>query len=395
MAINKCDLPDANPQLCRQRLMEHGLVPEDFGGDTICVNVSAVKGTGLEQLLEMVLLQADVLELRADPSRRARGVVLEAQLDKGRGPVATVLVQDGTLRPGDAVVVGTAFGRVRAMENEHGQRVDAAGPSTPVQVIGLSAVPEAGQVLHASRASATPATSPSTAPAEDRQKPTQARPKVSLEELFARSDDEGPKELRIVLKADVHGSCEAVRDALLKLATDTVKVNVILAGVGAISEGDVMLAKASDAIVVGFHVRPDPAARRAAEGQGVDLRSYQIIYELTDEVRQAMAGLLPPKIEEKMLGRVEVRKTFNVPRIGTIAGCYVLEGMVRRNAQARLIRDGVQIWDGGFASLKRFKDDVREVQTGFECGIGLDGYNDVKVGDVIEPYEIQETRATL
>lgn len=395
VAINKCDLPDANPQLCRQRLMEHGLVPEDFGGDTICVNVSATKGTGLDQLLEMVLLQADVLELRADPTRRARGVVLEAKLDKGRGPVATVLMQDGTLRPGDAVVVGTAYGRVRAMENERGQRVDSAGPSAPVQLIGLSTVPEAGQVLNAVESERDARDVAEHRASEDRQKPTQARPKISLEELFARSDDDGPKELRIVLKADVHGSCEAVRDALLKLATDTVKVNVILAGVGAISEGDVMLAKASDAIVVGFHVRPDPAARRAAEGQGVDLRSYQIIYELTDEVRKAMAGLLPPKIEEKVLGRIEVRKTFNVPRVGTVAGCYVTEGMVRRNAKARLIRDGVQIWEGGFASLKRFKDDVREVQTGFECGLGLEGYNDIKVGDVIEPYEILETQATL
>jgi len=395
VAINKCDLPDANPQLCRQRLMEHGLVPEDFGGETICVNVSATKGTGLDQLLEMVLLQADVLELRADPTRRARGVVIEAELDKGRGPVATVLMQDGTLRPGDAVVVGTAYGRVRAMENERGQRVDAAGPSAPVQLIGLSTVPEAGQVLNAVESERDARDVAEHRASEDRQKPTQARPKISLEELFARSDDDGPKELRIVLKADVHGSCEAVRDALLKLATDTVKVNVILAGVGAISEGDVMLAKASDAIVVGFHVRPDPAARRAAEGQGVDLRSYQIIYELTDEVRQAMAGLLPPKIEEKVLGRIEVRKTFNVPRIGTVAGCYVTEGMVRRNAKARLIRDGVQIWEGGFASLKRFKDDVREVQSGFECGLGLDGYNDIKIGDVIEPYEILETQATL
>jgi len=395
VAINKCDLPDANPQLCRQRLMEHGLVPEDFGGETICVNVSAIKGTGLDQLLEMVLLQADLLELRADPSRRARGVVLEAELDRGRGPVATILMQDGTLRPGDAVVVGTAYGRVRAMENDRGQRVDSAGPSAPVRVIGLSMVPEAGQVLHGVESERDAREVAEHRASEDRQKPTQARPKISLEELFARSDDEGPKELRIVLKADVHGSCEAVRDALMKLATDTVKVNVILAGVGAISEGDVMLAKASDAIVVGFHVRPDPAARRAAEGQGVDLRSYQVIYELTDEVRQAMAGLLPPKIEEKVLGRVEVRKIFNVPRVGTVAGCYVTEGLVRRNAKARLIRDGVQIWEGGFASLKRFKDDVREVQTGFECGLGLDGYNDIKVGDVIEPYEIQETRATL
>ncbi len=395
VAINKCDLPDANPQLCRQRLMEHGLVPEDFGGETICVNVSATKGTGLDQLLEMVLLQADVLELRADPTRRARGVVIEAELDRGRGPVATVLMQDGTLRPGDAIVVGTSFGRVRAMENERGQRVESAGPSAPVQLIGLSTVPEAGQVLNAVESERDARDVADHRESEDRQKPNQARPKVSLEELFARSDDDGPRELRIVLKADVHGSCEAVRDALLKLSTDTVKVNVILSGVGAISEGDVMLAKASDAIVVGFHVRPDPAARRAAEGQGVDLRSYQIIYELTDEVRLAMAGLLPPKIEEKVLGRVEVRKTFNVPRIGTVAGCYVTEGMVRRNAKARLIRDGVQIWEGGFASLKRFKDDVREVQTGFECGLGLEGYNDVKIGDVVEAYEILETRATL
>jgi translation initiation factor IF-2 len=395
VAINKCDLPDANPQMCRQRLMEHGLVPEDFGGETICVNVSATKGTGLDQLLEMVLLQSDVLELRADPARRARGVVLESQLDKGRGPVATVLVQDGTLRTGDAVVVGTAFGRVRAMENDRGQRVAEAPPSTPVQVIGLSTVPEAGQMLHAVENERAAREVADHRAGEERQRPATARPRLSLEELFARSDDEAAKELRVVLKADVHGSVEAVRDALVKLSRDDVKVDVILAGVGAISESDVMLAKASDAIVVGFHVRPDPAARRAAEGQGVDLRSYQIIYELTDEVRKAMAGLLPPKVTERVLGRVEVRKTFSVPRVGTVAGCYVTDGMVRRSARARLIRDGVQVWEGGLASLKRFKDDVREVQTGFECGIGLDGYNDVKVGDVIEPYEVEETPATL
>jgi len=395
VAINKIDLPDANPQLCRQRLMEHGLVPEDFGGDTICVNVSATKGTGIDQLLEMVLLQADVLELRSDPSRRARGIVLEARLDKGRGPVATVLVQDGTLRQGDAVVAGTAFGRVRAMENERGQRLAEAPPSTPVQVIGLSAVPEAGQQLHAVESERDAREVAEHRVGEERMRPATARPRLSLEELFARSDDEAAKELRIVLKADVHGSVEAVREALLKLSREEVKVDVILAGVGAISESDVMLAKASDAIVVGFHVRPDPAARRAAEGQGIDLRSYQIIYELTDEVRKAMAGLLPPKISERVLGRVEVRRIFTVPRVGTVAGCYVTDGMVRRSARARLIRDGVQIWEGTLASLKRFKDDVREVQTGFECGIGLEGYNDVKVGDVIEPYEVEETPATL
>jgi translation initiation factor IF-2 len=395
VAVNKVDLPDANPQMVRQRLMEHGLVPEDFGGDTICVNVSAIKGTGLEQLLEMLLLQSEVLELRADPSRRARGVGLESRLDKGRGPIATVLVEDGTLRRGDAVVVGTAFGRVRAMENERGQRLAEAGPSTPVQVIGLSEVPEAGQPLHAVESERAAREVAEHRAGEEKARPAQGPKRLSLDELFARSEGEAQKELRIVLKADVHGSVEAVRDALLKLSAEEVKVNVILAGVGAISESDVMLAKASDAIVVGFHVRPDPAARRAAEGQGVDLRSYQIIYELTDEVRRAMAGLLPPKVSEKVLGRVEVRKTFNVPRVGTVAGCYVTDGMVRRNARARLLRDGVQVWDGTLASLKRFKDDVREVQTGFECGIGLEGYNDVKVGDVIEPYEIEETAATL
>ncbi len=395
VAVNKCDLPDANPQLVRQRLMEHGLVPEDFGGDTICVDVSAVKRTGLDQLLEMLALQSDVLELRADPTRRARGIVLESCLDKGRGPVATVLVQEGTLRPGDAVVVGTAYGRVRAMENERGQRVEEAGPSTPAQVIGLSEVPGAGAALNAVDSERVAREVAEHRAGQEKARPVQAQRRMSLEDLFARGEDAGPKELRIVLKADVHGSLEAVRDALTKQSTDEVKVHVILAGVGGISESDVMLAKASDAIVVGFHVRPDSAARRAAEGQGVDIRSYQIIYEATDEIRRAMAGLLPPKREEKILGRAEVRKTFSVPRIGTVAGSYVTEGLVRRNARARLLRDGVQIWEGTFASLKRFKDDVREVQTGYECGIGLEGYNDVKIGDVIEPYEIEETPATL
>jgi translation initiation factor IF-2 len=395
VAVNKVDLPDANPQLVRQRLMEHGLVPEDFGGDTICVNVSATKHTGLDQLLEMLALQSDVLELRADPDRRARGIVLESRLDKGRGPVATLLVQEGTLHQGDAIVVGTAYGRVRAMENERGQRVDEAGPSTPVQVIGLSDVPDSGAPLYAVENERAAREVAEHRAGEEKSRPVAAQRRVSLEELFARGDDSGPKELRVVLKADVHGSLEAVRDALIKQSTDQVKVNVILAGVGAISESDVMLAKASDAIVVGFHVRPDSSARRAAEGQGVDIRSYQIIYEVTDEVRKAMAGLLPPKIEERVLGRVEVRKTFSVPRVGTVAGCYVTEGLVRRTARARLLRDGVQVWEGTLASLKRFKDDTREVQAGYECGIGLEGYNDVKIGDVIEPYEVVETPAEL
>ncbi len=395
VAVNKVDLPDANPQQCRQRLMEHGLVPEDFGGDTICVDVSAVKGTGIDQLLEMLALQSEVLELRANAQGRARGIVLESRLDKGRGPVATVLVQDGTLKRGDAVVVGAGYGRVRAMENERGERLKEAPPSTPVQIIGLSAVPDAGNVLNAVENERAARDVAEHREAGARTQQTQPKPKISLEELFAQSEGDGPKELRVVLKGDVHGSVEAVRESLEKLSTDQVKVEVIAAGVGGISENDVMLAKASEAIVVGFNVRPDSAARRAGESQAVDVRTYQIIYELTDEVRKAMAGLLPPKLEEKVLGRIEVRKTFNVPRVGTIAGCYVTEGMVKRSARARLVRDGVQVWDGSLASLKRFKDDTREVQTGFECGIGLEGYNDVKIGDVIEPYEIEETPASL
>ncbi|HVP28158.1 MAG TPA: translation initiation factor IF-2 [Myxococcota bacterium] len=395
VAVNKIDLPDANPQLVRQRLMEHGLVPEDFGGDTICVNVSALKKMGLDQLLEMINLQADVLELEADPARRATGVVLEAELDRGRGPVATVLVQDGTLRRGDVIVVGTTYGRVRAMQNEHGQRLDEAGPSTPVQVIGLSAVAEAGNVFHAVESERDGKQIAEHRLAEQRGRTTEARPKLSLEDFFAQAQEGGTKTLGLVLKADVQGSVEALRESLVKLSTDAVKVDVIHTGVGAITESDVMLAKASNAIVVGFHVRPDNAARRAAEGQGVDLRMYQIIYEVTDDVRKAMAGLLPPTIKEVALGRAEVRKTFAVPRIGTIAGSYVLDGLIRRGALCRLIRDGVQIYEGKIGSLKRFKDDAREVAAGFECGIGIDGYNDLKLGDVIEAYERQETPATL
>ncbi len=395
VAVNKIDLPDSNPQVVRQRLMEHGLVPEDFGGETICVNISATKATNLDQLLEMISLQADVLELKADPDKRASGVVLEAALDRGRGPIATVLVQDGTLRRGDILVVGTCFGRVRLMENEHGQRVDEAPPSMPVRVVGLSGVPDAGQVFHVVEAERAGRDVVEHRLAQQRGRTTDARPKLTLEDIFAQSQDGGVKNLAIVLKADVQGSLEAVRDALIKQSTDAVKVDVIHTGVGAITESDVMLAKASGAIVVGFHVRPDPAARRASEGQGVDVRLYQIIYEATDDVRRAMVGLLPPTVKEVQLGRAEVRRTFTVPKVGTIAGSYVLDGLIRRGAQCRLVRDGVQVCEGRIGSLKRFKDDAREVQSGFECGIGIDGYNDLKVGDVIEAYAREEQPATL
>jgi translation initiation factor IF-2 len=397
VAVNKCDLPGANPQQTRQRLMEHDLIPEEFGGDIICVETSATQGTGLDKLLEMLKLQAELLELKADPDVRARGVVLEAELDKGRGPVATVLVQQGTLRRGDVVVVGTETGRVRTMINDKGQALKEAGPSMPVQLVGLSGIPEAGQPFHGVENERVAKDVIGHRVSERRIGAAEpARPRRTLEELFAMvGEGTGPKELAVVIKADVHGSVEALGQTIEKLSTDEVKVKVIHSGVGAVSESDVMLARASDAIIVAFHVRPDPAARKAAESQGVDIRLYRVIYEATDEIRAAMAGLLPPRIEEKELGRAEVRETFTIPKIGTIAGSYVVEGLIRRNAQARLVRDGVQIYSGKVGSLRRFKDDAREVQTGFECGIGIDGYNDLKVGDVIEVFELQEKPATL
>jgi translation initiation factor IF-2 len=395
VAINKIDLPGANSQQTRQRLLEHQLVPEEFGGDTICVDVSAKQGTGLEKLLEMVALQAELLELKADPTVRASGVVLEARLDKGRGPVATVLVREGTLRRGDCVVVGTIWGRVRAMEDENGRRVNEAPPSTPVQVIGLGSVAEAGHILHSVESEKVAKEIVGHRAAEQRGRPVDERPKITLDDFFAQVESGGVRELPVLIKADVSGSVEALRDALLKLSTDAIKVNVIHTGVGAITETDVMLAKASGAIIIGFHVRPDPAGRRSAESEGVDVRIYRVIYEATDDVRNAMVGLLPPTVTEAFVGRAEVRQTFAVPRIGTIAGCQVLEGVIRRSGPCRLLRDGVQVYEGKISSLKRFKDDTREVATGFECGIGLESYNDIKIGDVIEAYALEEKAATL
>jgi translation initiation factor IF-2 len=395
VAVNKCDLPGANPQAARQRLMDHNLIPEEFGGDIICVDVSAKQKTGLDKLLEMVNLQAELLELKADPKRRAVGVVLESQLDKGRGPVATVLIQQGTLKPGDSLVIGACTGRVRAIENEQGKRVKLAGPSTPVRVIGLSGVPEAGQVLNVVETERAAKEIVDNRINEKRGRPVASRPSFTLEEFYEQMEGGGIKELPVVIKGDVHGSVEALRDALLKLSTDAVKLNVILSGVGAISKDDVMLAKASNAIILGFHVRPDPPGRAAAEEQGVDIRAYKIIYEIIDDVKKAMAGLLPPTVTETLGGRAEVRELFTVPKVGKIAGSMVSEGAIRRGAICRLIRDSVQIYDGKVGSLRRFKEDVREVKSGFECGIGIDGYNDVKVGDVIETFTLEEKPATL
>jgi translation initiation factor IF-2 len=396
VAVNKCDLPEANPKLVRQRLMEHGVLVEEFGGEVLAVDISAAKRTGLDKLLEAVLLQSELAEPKADPERRARGVVLESSLDKGRGAMATVLVQEGTLRRGDVVVVGRHWGRVRSMENERGETVKEAGPATPVQVVGLSGVPEAGDALHAVENERAAKEVVDHREAQSREPgAAPGRPRVSLEDLFAQAEGEGPRELAVILKADTQGSVEALRDALLKLPTDKVNLKILHAAVGGVTESDVQLAQASGAVVVGFHVRPDAKARRAAEQAGVDVRSYQIIYEAIDEVRKAMAGLLPPTTKEVVLGQAEVRQPFNIPRVGTIGGSYVTEGTIRRSARARLVRDGVQVWTGRFASLKRFKDDVREVQQGFECGIGLDGFNDVKVGDVIEAFDVEERPAEL
>jgi translation initiation factor IF-2 len=395
VAVNKCDLPGANPQAARQRLMEHGLVPEEFGGDIICVDVSAKQKTGLEKLLEMVNLQAELLELKADSKRRAVGVVLESQLDRGRGPVATVLVQQGTLQPGDSLVIGACTGRVRAIEDESGKRIKSAGPSMPVRVIGLSGVPEAGQVLSVVESERAAKEIVENRVNEQRRRPAAPKPSFTLDEFYERMEGGGVKELVVVIKGDVHGSVEALRDALLKLSRDSVKLNVILSGVGTITKDDVMLAKASNAIILGFHVHPDPPARNAAEEQGVDIRVYKIIYEIIDDVKKAMAGLLPPTVTETLGGRAEVRELFTVPKVGKIAGSMIADGTIRRGSICRLIRDGVQIYEGKVGSLRRFKDDAREVNSGFECGIGIDGYNDIKVGDVIETFTLEEKPATL
>jgi len=395
VAINKCDLPGADPEKARQRLTEHNLVPEDFGGDVICVNVSAKTGEGIDSLLEMLALQAEVLELKADVSKRASGVVLEARLDKGRGPVATIIVQDGTLKRGDSIVVGTDWGRVRQLQDDTGANIKQAGPSAPVQITGLSGIPMAGASFYAVENDRVAKQIVGHREDQARGQGPPPKPRLTLDEFYAQSAGEGPKELAVVLKADVQGTCEAARDALEKLSTDAVKLRVVSSSVGAIVENDINLASASGTIVLGFNVRPDPAARRLSDSDGVEIRTYSIIMELLDDVKAAMAGLLPPIISEKMLGRAEIRETFTIPKLGTIAGSYVLEGKLVRNAHCRVVRDGVQLYTGTVGSLRRFKDDVKEVINGMECGIGIATYNDIKVGDIIEAFDLEEKPATL
>jgi len=395
VAVNKIDKPDANADRVRQELTEFELVPEEWGGETIFVEVSAKQKLNLDRLLEMILLQAEVLELKANPNKRAKGIVVEARLDKGRGPVATVLVQEGTLKIGDPIVTGVHYGRVRTMTDDRGNALSEAGPSVPVEVTGLAGVPEAGDKFHAVEDEKAARDVAQHRQQKIREVELAKTSKISLEQLYARIQEGEAKELKVIIKGDVQGSVEAVKESLLKLSTDACKLVVIHTGVGGIIESDVTLASASDAIVIGFNVRPEPKAASLAETEGVDIRLYNIIYDAVSDVRDAMEGLLAPTLKEKHLGRAEVRETFSVSKIGTIAGCYVLDGKIVRNAQVRLVRDSVVIWEGKLSSLKRFKDDVREVATGYECGIGLENYNDIKNGDVIEAFEMEEVKTTL
>ena len=389
VAVNKIDKPESNPERVKQQLTEHGLVCEDWGGDTICVPVSAKKQQNLDELLEMVLLQADVLDLKANPNKAAKGTIIEAQLDKGRGPVATVLVQNGTLKIGDPIVAGIAYGRVRAMMNDRGENVKTAGPSCPVEVLGFNEVPSAGDIMNVAGVSKKVA--------EERRNRIKAEQlknlsKVSLEDLFSHIAEGEVKTLNIVVKADVHGSVEAVKQALEKLSNEEVRVKCIHGGVGAITESDVMFASASNAIVIGFNVRPDSGARNLAEQEKVDVRTYRIIYQAIEDVENAMKGMFKPVFKEVHLGTISVRNTFKVSSVGTIAGAYVQDGKVQRNAQVRVVRDGVVVHEGQIASLRRFKDDVREVAAGYECGIGIENFNDIHEGDVIEAYTMEEVK---
>ena len=391
VAINKVDKPSANIDRVKQELTEHGLIGEDWGGQTIMVPVSAHTGEGLDELLDMILLVAEMRELRANPNRKARGLILEAQLDKGRGPVATVLVQKGTLKVGDNVAVGTAYGRVRAMVDDKGRRVKEAGPSTPVEILGLNDVPQAGEIFIATNNEKEARTMAETFIANNREKMlADTKSKLSLDGLFDQIQAGQIKDLNIVVKADVQGSVEAVKQSLMKLSNEEVAVKVIHGGVGAINEGDVTLAAASNAIVIGFNVRPDNMAKTIAEQENVDLRLYRVIYNAIEDIEAAMKGMLEPTFREKIIGHAEVRQTYKVSGVGTIIGGYVLDGKVQRHCKARLLRDNVVLYEGELASLKRFKDDVKEVNSGYECGMSLEKYNDIKEGDTIEMFIMEE-----
>ena len=389
VAINKMDKPTANPDTVKNQLTAHGLVPEEWGGDTICVPVSALTKMGIDDLLENVLLVAEMKELKANPTRRAKGIVIEAKLDKGRGPVATVIVQNGTLHAGDIVIAGTSVGRVRAMLNDRGETIQTAGPSVPVEIVGLAEVPQAGDEFNAVEDERMARTLADQRREKAKNDALNAASKVNLEDLFSQIK-EGVKELNIIVKADVGGSAEAVRASLVKLSNEEVKVKVIHCAVGGITEGDVMLASSSNAIIVGFNVRPDKNASDMAERDRVDVRTYRIIYDCINEIEAARKGMLAPEYKEVVLGRAEVRQTIRVPGVGVIAGSYITDGKVTRQSQIRIVRDGVVIFEDKISSLKRFKDDVKEVAQGYECGIGLEKYDDIHLGDILEAFIMEE-----
>jgi len=395
VAINKIDKPDAKPERVKQELMEFGLVASEWGGDATMVEVSAKKRLNLEDLLEMVLLQADVMELKANPNKLAKGTIVEAKLDKGRGPVATVLVQEGTLKAGDYCVVGIHSGRVRAMQNDRGEKVLEAGPSKPVELVGLSGVPDAGDVFVAMKDEKQAKEIATLRQIKLRELELAKHSKLSLEDLYRKIQSGEVKDLNVIVKGDVQGSVEAVGESLRKLSTDAVRLNVIHSAVGAVTETDVNLASASNAIIIGFNVRPEVKAQGLAEKEGVDIRVYNIIYDAVEDVKKAMEGLLSPTFKEKYLGRAEVRELFSVPKVGMVAGSHVQDGKMLRNAQVRLLRDNVVVYEGKMSSLRRFKDDVKEVASGYECGIGLENYNDLKVGDIIEAFEMEKIAAKL
>jgi translation initiation factor IF-2 len=383
------DKPGADPDNIKQELTKYDLVPEEWGGDVMCVPVSAMTGKGIDDLLETVLLVAEVKELKANPNRRAKGVIIEAKLDRGRGPVATVLVQNGTLNRGDIIIAGTAVGRVRAMTDYTGRTVKTAGPSVPVEIIGLAEVPMAGDDFQAVEDERMARTLAEQRRAKAKEEIFRANARASLDQLFSQIS-EGVKDLNIIVKADVNGSAEALKQSLEKISNEEVRVRVIHAAAGAINEGDVMLAAASNAIIVGFNVRPDRAADDSAERQGVEIRTYRVIYECIEEITAAMKGMLAPKFREKMLGHCEVRQLIHVPNVGFVAGSYVQDGKVIRNAQVRLVRDGIVVCEDKIASLRRFKDDVKEVGDGYECGITLERYADIKLGDIFEVFMMEE-----
>lgn len=394
VAINKIDKEGADPEMVKRQLAEHEVIPEEWGGDTIFVPVSAQTGEGLDDLLEMLALQTEILELKANPKRRGKGIVVESRLDRGRGPVATVLVQNGTFKQGDTVVVGSVSGRLRAIMDENGVSHRTAGPSIPFELLGLDSVPEAGQEIYAVENEKQARDIVRYRKDKERELGAEAKKRASLDELFANMQS-GIQEVPVLIKGDVTGSVEAMAESLSKAGTDEVKVKVVHKAIGGINESDIMLASAANAIVIGFNVRPEAKAKKLAEAEGIDVRFYKVIYDAIDDVKAAMAGVLAPEEREKVIGEAEVREVFQAPKVGAIAGCYVTDGYVVRGAHVRVLREGVVMYDGMLSSLRRFKDDVKEVKSGYECGMSIEKFNDIKVGDRFEFYIIEEVAATL